>query len=284
VVLSAGTIGSPMILQRSGVGDAAFLQRLGIALLVDRPQVGLNYQDHVNVMLRADDPGRLSYGLSWRALAGLAGAPFEWLLRGKGLLATNFAYAGAFIRSASDLRRPDLQLIFWPVHRPPGKFIAAGHSFGVMAHVLRPESRGEVAISNVDPRSAPRLRTGALTDHRDVAQLVKGLRLARQVFAAPALARHVGAELEPGDAAASDTALEAYVRANVMMGLHCVGTCRMGSDTDAVVSPDLRVRGVEGLSVADCAIMPSIIGGNTAAPAMMIGEKASDLVLARAAI
>jgi choline dehydrogenase-like flavoprotein len=279
VIVSAGTLNSPALLLRSGIGDGASLQALGIETLRHLPEVGRNYQDHVNVFVRNDNPAGTSYGVSLKTLAGLAWSPFEWAIFRRGLVASNLAYASAFLRTDPSLMRPNLQLIFWPVHRPPGRLVGWGHSFCVMAHVLRPLSRGQVTLAHKDPRVQPVIRTGLLTAQPDVDLLTRGIRMARDLFRSAAFASHAGAELEPGPDVESDAALASYIRRTAVQGLHCAGTCRMGADDGAVVRPDLRVSGLDGLRVADASIMPTLIGGNTAAPTIMIGEKASDLVL-----
>lgn len=274
LVVSAGTIGSPALLQRSGIGPAARLAALGISPLIDSPEVGANYQDHVNIVIRKDDPRQISHGISWRAAGELLWSPLEYLLFRRGLLASNLAYAGAFLRTRPTLRRPDVQLIFWPAHKPPGKLVARGHSFQVMTHLLRPESRGDVMIASASAHDRPLVRTGVLTDDDDVRTLLAGMKIARTVMSRMG----GGMEMEPGCHVESDEALTAYMRETAVMGLHCVGTCRMGSDAASVVDPGLRVRGADGLWVADASIMPRLIGGNTAAPTMMIGEKAADMI------
>lgn len=278
VILSAGTLDTPAILLRSGIGDGERLARLGIDTCHHLSAVGRNYQDHVNVIVRNDNPARTSYGISLKSALSLAVSPVQWAARGRGILASNFAYASAFIRTDLRFDRPDLQLIFWPVHRPPGRIIAPGHSFSVMAHVLRPKSRGDVSISSADPRTQPVIRTGLLTADADVELLIAGIRVARRLFSGSAFRRHTARELQPGPNLQRDEDLADYVRATAIQGLHCVGTCRMGVDADAVVRPDLRVNGIGGLRVADASIMPTIIGGNTAAPTVMIGEKAAELI------
>lgn len=277
VILSSGTIGSPAILLRSGIGEGNQLAALGIAPIADRPEVGANYQDHVNIVIRHDDPCRRSYGLSWKAAANVAWAPFEYLLFRRGLFASNLAYAGAFLRTETALQRPDIQLIFWPAHKPPGRLVAPGHSYQLMTHLLRPKSRGHVSLASADARDKPLVATGVLSAADDVERLLAGMRIARRVL------NHMGGgpELEPGADVGSDADLTDYMRRTAVMGLHCAGTCRMGADAGSVVDPELRVRGVRGLRVADASIMPTLIGGNTAAPSMMIGEKASDLILGR---
>lgn len=275
VIVSAGTIGSPALLQRSGIGAAARLAPLGISPLIDSPEVGSNYQDHVNIVIRKDDPERISHGISWRAAGALLWSPLEYLLFRRGLLASNLAYAGAFLRTRPTLRRPDVQLIFWPAHKPPGKLVACGHSFQIITHLLRPASRGEVMIASAQAHERPLVRTGVLTDDADVRTLIEGMKIARSVMDRMG----GGIEMEPGTHVETDEALTAYMRNTAVMGLHCAGTCRMGSDASSVVDPELRVRGAEGLWVADASIMPRLIGGNTAAPSMMIGEKAADMVL-----
>ncbi|HET6526377.1 MAG TPA: GMC family oxidoreductase N-terminal domain-containing protein [Sphingopyxis sp.] len=276
VIVSSGTIGSPALLLRSGIGDGGALSALGIASVRHSPGVGANYQDHVNIVVRHDDPGRTSYGLSLRSAGKLTWAPLEYLLFRRGLLASNLAYAGAFLRTDAALNRPDVQLIFWPAHKPPGKLAGAGHSYQVMTHLLRPDSRGRVSLASPRVTDKPHIATGVLSEASDVRTLLAGIKVARAVM------RQMGggAELEPGADVVSDEALTRYMRETAVMGLHCAGTCRMGPDAESVVDPELRVRGVEGLRVADASIMPTLIGGNTAAPAMMIGEKVSDMILA----
>ena len=282
VVLSAGAIQSPQLLLLSGVGDAAHLASLGIAVRHDLPGVGCNLHDHLAspVHMRTHDPA--SYGVSWRALPRNLGNVAEYLLLRRGPLANNVFESAAFVKSAAGLDKPDLQLVFQPARRPGPSFpYPVGHGFAISPVGLYPRSRGRLTLASPDPFEAPRIDPNLLSAPQDLAPLLAGMRLVRRIFAAAAFARYRAEETAPGSAAQSDADLAAYVRAEAYTVHHPVSTCRMGTDAAAVVDPQLRVRGLENLRVADASVFPSIIGGNTNAAVVMIAEKASDLILGR---
>jgi len=278
VIVCAGAMDSPKLLLRSGIGPGAQLQRLGVAVRVDAPEVGCNLQDHLNVTLRRfvhSTDGISHHPLSlWRALCALPA-----FRRGRGMLTSNIAEAGAFIRSAAEVARPDLQLHFCiaPVEQHGRR---THWRSGVALHVcaLRPHSRGEITLASADPAIPARIDPRFLSAAEDLALLTRGARRALAILNAPALARF-GGSVSPLPATDDDAGWHTLIRTHADTIYHPVGTCRMGSDARSVVDPQLRVRGVERLRVADASIMPTLISGNTQAAAMMIGEKAADLIL-----
>lgn len=281
VVLSAGTINSAQLLLLSGIGPIPELAAHGIEVRHALPGVGLNLQDHPSVPLIRSDPGATSYALTWRASASVALAPWKYLLTRRGMLASNAAEAGGFLRSSPGVDRPDLQLTFMVGLKESARTMPRRHGFVCHVAVQRPSTRGTLTLASADPLDKPLLRPAFLENRRDVELLIHGLREARRIAAHGPLAQVGGAELGPGTSMESDGALEAYVRANATTTYHPVGTCKMGprSDAMAVVDPRLRVHGLEGLRVADASIMPNIVSGNTAAASMMIGERAASFIL-----
>ena len=281
VVLSAGTINSAQLLLLSGIGPVQELAPHGIEVRHALPGVGLNLQDHPSVPLIRSDPGATSYALTWRASASVALAPWKYLLTRRGMLASNAAEAGGFLRSSREVDRPDLQLTFMVGLKESARTMPRRHGFVCHVAVQRPTTRGTLTLTSANPLDKPLLRPAFLENRRDVDLLIHGLREARRIAARGPLAKVGGAELGPGTGTESDSALEAYVRANATTTYHPVGTCKMGpsSDAMAVVDPRLRVHGLEGLRVADASIMPNIVSGNTAAASMMIGERAASFIL-----
>ncbi len=281
VVLSAGTVNSPQLLMLSGIGPAALLQRHGLRTLHDLPGVGANLQDHPTVSVAMDNPGAESYALSWRAAPQVALAPLRYLFGRQGMLASNAAEAGGFLRSLPGLDRPDQQMTFMVGMKDNPRTLPRKHGFVLHVAVLRPATRGSLELASADRAAKPVMHPRFLEDAADAQALVRGLRAARRIVGMPALARFAGDELSPGRALQSDAELAAFVRAHVATTYHPVGTCKMGPATDgmAVVNAQLRVHGIDGLRVADASIMPNIIGGNTSAPSMMIGERAADFIL-----
>ncbi|HSW15919.1 MAG TPA: GMC family oxidoreductase N-terminal domain-containing protein [Ramlibacter sp.] len=281
VVVSAGTVNSPQLLMLSGIGAPQDLERHGIAVTHALPGVGQNLQDHPTASVAMSNPGGESYALSWRAMARNAAAPWRYAFNRSGMFASNAAEAGGFLRSDPSLDRPDLQMTFMVGMKESARTLPRRHGFVCHVAVLRPATRGSLALRSADPAERPVMHPRFLEDQRDVKALAHGLREARRMMAMPALARYAGAELAPGAAADDDAALEKYIRRTAATTYHPVGTCRMGPADDArsVVDAQLRVHGIDGLRVADASIMPNIIGGNTAAPAMMIGERAAQFML-----
>ena len=283
VILSGGAVNSPQLLMLSGIGPEAQLRRHGVEVAAALPGVGHNLQDHPTVFVSTRNPGALSYALSLRSLPRIAASPLRYLFGRRGMLASNAAEAGGFVRTLPGLVRPDVQMTFLVGLKGTARTIPREHGFLLLVQLLRPVSRGHLELASSNPQDRPVMHPRFLDDPADVATLVRGLREARRIFAAPPLARHADGELEPGRNLLSDAQLEAAIRAQVTTAYHPVGTCKMGlaSDPMAVVDAQLRVYGVDGLRVADASVMPNIIGGNTSAPATMIGERVADFILGR---
>lgn len=279
VILSAGAIGSPDLLMRSGIGPAAQLAAAGIALRHDLPGVGANLQDHVDCMVICKSTSRTPYGISIPALPRLAMDGLNWLTGKRGMLSSNMVEAGGFVRTSPSEPRPDIQFHIIPgrkSHR--GRMVEWGHGVSLHTCVLRPDSRGSVTRSS--PEGGPRIDLGLLNAETDLNRLVKGVTLAREILSQPPMARHGLSEILPGASVQSDEALRDFIRQNARTVYHPVGTCAMGTGPGSVVDPALKVRGVTHLRVVDASIMPTIVSGNTNAPAIMIAEKAADLIQA----
>jgi choline dehydrogenase-like flavoprotein len=280
VILSAGAFGSPQILMLSGIGPAAHLREHGIEVALDRAGVGANLQDHIDYVssweTRSTEPFGDSLGGTWRMVKAIV----EHRLGRTGIMTTCFAEAGGFWTSRADLPAPDIQYHFVPAMlEDHGRAKVKGHGFSCHACVLRPESRGSVALASSDAAAAPRIDPGFLTDDRDLATLRAGVRMMHRIVGAPPLSDYGGVDRHPVDLA-DDAALDALIRSRADTVYHPVGTCRMGSDAEAVVDPALKLGGVEGLWVADASIMPRLVSGNTNAPSIMIGERAAGFVAA----
>jgi choline dehydrogenase len=279
VILSAGAINSPQLLQLSGIGAAAQLAAAGIETRIELPAVGANLNDHPDLVIqhRCLQPvsifganrgiGKILTGLRWFAgLGGLAGS--------------NHFEAGGFLRSRAGIRQPDLQLTFMPLAIKPGTVEDVGmHSFQVHIDLMRPKSLGRVILRSADPTAAPSICFNYLADRQDREDLRTAVRLTREILAQPALSPYRGEELNPGAAIQGDEDIDAWVRRSVETCYHPVGTCRMGLDPrSSVVDPQCRVHGVANLRVIDASIMPAIVSGNTNAPTIMIAEKMSDVL------
>jgi len=280
VVLSAGALQSPQLLMLSGIGPGEALRRLGIEVVHDLPGVGRNLHDHVDVVQVVDAPQLTDlFGLSLPGLVNAFKGVLEWRRHRSGLLTTNFAEAGGFIRSAPEEPLPDLQL-----HFVIGKLVdhgrktVLGHGYSCHVCLLRPKSRGSLTLASADPFAPPRIDPNFLGDPDDLRRLVTGFRAMRRILQQPALAGRGGRELAASAAAQDDEGIAAFIRSHADTIYHPVGTCRMGPGPMDVVDAQLRVRGIEALRVADASIMPGIVAGNTNAPVIMIGEKAADLV------
>ncbi|WP_028224989.1 GMC family oxidoreductase [Paraburkholderia ferrariae] len=280
VILAAGALATPKLLMLSGVGPAEHLRERGIAVVHDSPGVGRNYQDHLEVSIygRACEP--ISLLGNDRGLKALRHG-LQWKLFRSGLLTSNVVESGGFVDTTGG-DRPDIQFHVLPtlvgdVDREP----LPGHGISINPCILRPKSRGSVLLRDDDPASPILFDSGALENESDVQALVRGVKLARRILRAPSLARVVSEEIKPSrEADVSDRELEDYVRHHAKTVYHPAGTCRMGSDVAAVVSPLLKVNGVEGLRVCDASIMPTIVSGNTNAPTIMIAERCADFALA----
>lgn len=271
VILSAGAIGSPYLLLRSGVGAPDELRDAGVPIVRELPEVGKNLQDHLStgVYVECKEPVTLTKAES---LVNL----LRYIVLRSGMLTTNVGEAVAFIRTSDEEPAPDIELIF-----APGPFIdhgltpPTGHGLTVGVVLLQPESRGRVGLSGRDVVIDP----GYLGAEADVKRLVAGLKTAKQVFATSAMRRYAGGPMAPYWGPESDEELAQWIRERGETLYHPVGTCRMGVDEESVVDPSLRVRGVEGLRVVDVSIMPTLNRGHTHAPAIMIGEKGAELIL-----
>lgn len=277
VILSAGAFGSPQLLLLSGIGPEDELRAHGIAPVHVLDGVGRNLQDHLDYVISYRSRRPDVVGLNPRGLLRLGRAAAEWRRSGEGLFASPMAEAGAFVKSDPALDRPDLQLHF--VIGIVDDHMRKIHlSDGYSAHVcvLRPRSTGRVGLTGADPKAPPRIDPAYLSDPADLDALMAGARVMERILEAPAFAPWRGDRLYPHDG--SDRALEADIRARADTIYHPSGTCRMGLGADAVVDPELRLRGIEGLRVVDASIMPRLIGGNTNAPTIMIAEKAADLI------
>jgi choline dehydrogenase len=283
VIIAAGAINAPQLLQLSGVGPAALLQQHGIPVLAALGGVGANLQDHLQVRMVFRCTHRITLNDDVASLLRSARMCLDYGLRRKGPLAVAAGYAGGFFRTDPRLATPDVQSHFltFSTNKMGDKL----HDFsGFTASIcqLRPESRGTVAIKSADPAAAPAIRPNYLSSPTDRATTVAGMRLLRRISEAPALAAYIAAEVEPGPACRSDEEWLAFCRARGSTIYHPAGTCRMGEDAMAVVDARLRVHGLAGLRVVDGSVMPSLVSGNTNAAIIMIGEKAADMILADA--
>ncbi|HJS71339.1 MAG TPA: GMC family oxidoreductase N-terminal domain-containing protein [Acidimicrobiia bacterium] len=275
VIVAAGAYGSPHLLQLSGIGDPDHLHDIGVEPVAEVPGVGRNLQDHPasGVIYESTRPGTLDDAETPGELA-------RWLLLRRGRLTSNVAEAGAFVSSTGG-SEPDLQFHFGPVHfQNHGLERYDGHAFTFGPVLVNPKSRGSVMARDSDPMTPPAIAVNCLADRADLDALIQGVEMARDIGAQGPFDGWRGAELTPGEVIHSRDALESFVRENVELLYHPVGTCRMGSDEDAVVDPELRVRGVEGLRVADASVMPTVVSGNTNAPTMMIAARAAEMILA----
>ncbi|MDQ6917696.1 MAG: GMC family oxidoreductase N-terminal domain-containing protein [Pseudomonadota bacterium] len=285
VLLCGGTIASPQLLLLSGIGDARALAALDIPVRVDRPAVGRNLQEHVRVQLlyrtRVPSFNRDARGV--RLLAQVA----RYVAQRQGLLAVTASQVNGFVRSSPEVERPDLQLVFRPSSGEYAERHYVVHDYqGVMAMVglLRPKSRGHIALRSADPRAAPVIVVGHLSDAADYEPLIRGVALIRRIFATPPLSEHVTEEVRPGKQVDDDATLRAYIRDTADSLYHAVGTCAMGASVDSVTTPEFAVRGVAGLRVVDASVMPRVPSGNTTAAVLMIAERASDLILGRQSV
>jgi choline dehydrogenase len=287
IVLAAGAFNSPQLLLLSGIGPASGIEPHGIRVLHELPGVGANLQEHQSIAMSYPARGAITFDSRLRA-DRLALDVLRWLLFRSGPIADLPVSAQGFVRTHADLDRPDLQMLVSPVSmlaRPwfPGWRAATGHVFSVACVLLHPASRGLVSLRSADPTAAPRLLLNLLQAPEDRVAFRRIIRFVRRYFATTAAQELVREETLPGETLQSDAELDAFVRANVRTAMHPAGSCAMGVDATAVVDAQLRVRGIEALSIADASVMPTIIGGNTNAPVIMIAEKAADLIRGRGA-
>jgi choline dehydrogenase-like flavoprotein len=282
VLMAAGALQTPQILMLSGVGPAAELGKHGIGVVHDLPGVGRNLHDHVDAVQVVDAPHlKETFGVSLGGIGRVLKAIPEWRNHRSGMLTTNFAEAGGFVKSQASEPIPDLQL-----HFVVGKLIdhgrktVFGHGYSAHVCVLRPQSRGSVTLASADPFAAPLIDPNFFDHPDDMQRLVRGFRQVRNLMSQPALAKLGGRELARSADATTDAQIEAFIRQYGDTIYHPVGTCRMGPGALDVVGADLRIHGLEGIRVVDASMMPRIIGGNTNAPVIMVAEKASDMIKA----
>lgn len=280
VIVAAGAIGSPKLLMLSGIGPAAHLSEIGVKPIHDLPGVGQNFHDHINFDVIAELSG--SYGIDrykkkrWQAMAGL-----EYVLFGKGPVASNIVEAGGFWWGDRSEKTPDIQFHFLPgagVEEGIGS-VPSGNGCTLNSYPVRPRSRGSVKLSSADPSAKPLIDPNAFAERYDLDRAIDGIELSREILAQPAIARFIAREHLPGKSVSGRGELEKLARHYGRSAYHPVGTCRMGVGEEAVVDPQLRVRGLEGLRVCDSSVMPRIVSSNTNAATIMIAEKASDLIL-----
>lgn len=283
VILAASSINSPKLLLLSGIGPADELRAHGIGVVADRPGVGRNLQDHMELYIQQESLQPITLysrlGLFSKARIGA-----EWLFFKTGLGASNHFEAAAFVRSRPGVDYPDIQYHFIPVAiRYDGKAAAKAHGFQAHVGPMRSKSRGAVTLRSADPWDRPVIRFNYMSHPDDWADFRHCIRLTREIFGQPAFDPYRGREIAPGAGVQSDAELDDFIRAHAESAYHPCGTCRMGAADDpaAVVDPECRVIGVEGLRVADSSIFPRITNGNLNAPSIMVGEKASDHILGR---
>ncbi|MFL6627721.1 MAG: GMC family oxidoreductase [Vitreoscilla sp.] len=282
VLVAAGALQTPQILMLSGVGPGAELAKFGIGVVHDLPGVGRNLHDHLDAVQVVNAPMlKETIGVSPGCIARVLKAIPEWRSRRSGLLTTNFAESGGFIKSQASEPIPDLQLHFVVAKLVDhGRKTVFGHGYSGHVCVLRPKSRGSITLASADPMAAPLIDPNFLAEPDDVARMVRGFRLMRELFQQPALKSLGGHEHPRSAAATSDAEIERFIRGYADTIYHPVGTCRMGTGALDVVGADLRIHGLEGIRVVDASMMPRIIGGNTNAPTIMVAEKASDMIKA----
>jgi choline dehydrogenase-like flavoprotein len=278
VILSSGAIGSPRLLQLSGIGPADHLTALGIDVVFDQPQIGANLQDHLDLYCISELAGPHSYDRygkpHWAAIAGL-----QYLFGRKGPVASSLFETGGFWYADPDARSPDIQL-----HLGLGTGIEHGVAampqggITLNACYLRPRSRGTVRLQSADPSQAPLIDPNYLADPLDREMTIRGLKLTQEICAQGPLAKYILAERLPGPDVKTDAEYFNFICQHSKTSHHCVGTCRMGPDDGAVVDIRLRFNGIDGLRIVDNAIMPTVISSNTNAAAIMIGEKGADMI------
>ena len=284
VIVAASSINSPTILMLSGIGPAEHLKAMGIDVVADRPGVGQNLQDHMELYIQQESTQAITLnsvlGMFSKALIGA-----EWLLFKSGLGATNHFEAAAFVRSAAGVDYPDIQYHFLPgAIRYDGKAAAKSHGFQANVGPMRSKSRGNITLRSADPRAKPVIRFNYMSHPDDWTEFRHCIRQTREIFAQAAFDPFRGKEISPGSHVQTDDELDDFILKNVESAYHPCGTCKMGRADDpmAVVDPECRVIGVEGLRVADSSIFPRVTNGNLNSPSIMTGEKAADHILGKA--
>jgi choline dehydrogenase-like flavoprotein len=266
----------------SGIGDGDELRKHGIEVKHHLPGVGANYQDHLAAALVFEMSNTDSYGISRRTLPRGVVNLFQYALFRSGPLSSNVFECNAFVRTQAHLDRPDIQVVFQAARRNKNTFpFPLGHGFAISIVGLYPKSRGQIRLANADPLAAPLIDANLLGDPADVGPLLRGLQIARKVVATQSFAKYEGVEVQPGPSVLTEEGLVDYIRKAAHTVHHPCSSCKMGTDVQAVVDPQLRVHGIRGLRVADASAFPSIVGGNTNAAVVMIAERAADFMLDR---
>lgn len=282
VILCGGAFNSPQLLQLSGVGRGSDLRKLGIAVVQDLPGVGENLQDHLDFILAYKSRDTDNFGIGLTGTFNLIKHMRRWRRDGKSMIASPFAEGAGFLKTDPALEAPDVQLHFViAVVDDHARKLHAGYGYSCHICELRPHSRGRVFLKSADPLQAPGIDPQYLSDERDLETLIKGTKMAREIMKTPPMAAYNNKELFGIHDGLIDAEWADHIRARADTIYHPVGTCRMGTDEGAVVDPQLRVRGLEGLRVVDASVMPRLISGNTNAPTIMIAEKAADMIRGR---
>ncbi|MCR9256588.1 MAG: choline dehydrogenase [Alphaproteobacteria bacterium] len=283
VILAASSLNSPKMLMLSGIGPAAHLKEHGIEVVADRPGVGQNLQDHLEVYVQYASKLPITLYKYWN-LVGKALIGAQWLFTKTGHGASNQFESAGFIRSRAGVPYPDIQYHFLPIAvRYDGQAAAAGHGFQAHVGPMRSPSRGSVSLASADPKDAPVIRFNYMSTEQDWEDFRRCIRLTREIFAQPAFEPYIAYEIQPGEAYESDAEIDDFIREHAESAYHPCGTAKMGRPGDpmAVVDPECRVIGVEGLRLADSSVFPRIPNGNLNGPSVMTGEKASDHILGK---
>ncbi|HXV25016.1 MAG TPA: choline dehydrogenase [Alphaproteobacteria bacterium] len=281
VILAGGAINSPQLLMLSGVGPADHLREIGVPVLQDLPGVGQNLQDHIEMYVQYESTKPITLYSTFNPL-NMARVGIEWLLFRRGLGASAHLEAGAFIRTNEEAEHPNIQYHFLPsLVIDHGRVRPDRHAFQAHVGPMRPTSVGWIKLKSSDPRTHPLLQPNYLETELDRSEMRAGVKLTREIFAQRAFDPYRGQELQPGGEVRSDSEIDAWVRRKADSAYHPSCTCKMGEGAMAVVDPECRVRGLEGLRVVDASIMPSVVSGNLNAPTIMMAEKASDIIRAR---
>ncbi|MPT49010.1 MAG: hypothetical protein E2598_11415 [Sphingobium sp.] len=284
VIISGGAYGSPTMLLHSGIGPADELRAIGIDVVHDLPGVGKGLRDHPSAALQMRTTDTTSYGMSLRKAVPNAIDGLRYLLFRSGPVAGNMFEGHGFWKSSPELSRPDMQIIMMPAHRnAEPKALPRGHGYGIISALVKPKSLGSITIGSKDPAATPLIDLNFLGEEEDIVKIRTGLKLGRKMLSNSAFSRYHGHEILPGNDVQSDDEWDDYIRRTCTMVHHPTSSCRMGTDPMAVVDPELKVSGIEGLRVVDASIFPTLIAGNTNAGVVMVAEKASDIILGRPA-
>ncbi|MBO1255131.1 choline dehydrogenase [Alteromonas sp. 5E99-2] len=287
VILSGGAINSPHILMLSGIGPAEELMDKGIHVQHNLPGVGKNLQDHLDSLVQCTTNIKQGYAISPTALPKYIEGAFKYLFKREGVFSSNIAEAGGFVRSRHGSEKPDIQLHFLPaILKDHGRKFVAGYGFGIHVCCLYPKSRGYIGLQSNHPADHPIIQPNYLSHEHDLEVMIDGVKIARDILGSPAFAHYHGKEISPGIEAQSDSDIGEFIRHKSETIYHPVGTCKMGSVEDdmAVVDNQCNVKGIEALRVVDASVMPSLIGGNTNAPTIMIAERVAEWISQKAMV